>query len=66
MPRVTIIIKPRGPILVQGDALLQRPDGSPIEPPPAKTPGTVKLCGCGRSQSLPFCDGSHKQESSNG
>jgi CDGSH-type Zn-finger protein len=58
---VTITIKPAGPYLVQGPARIVDNDGNPIEPPPAKTPGVFKLCGCGLSANKPFCDSSHKK-----
>lgn len=57
---VTIIIKARGPYLVRGPVRIETQDGAVIEPPPAKTPGLVKLCGCGQSGTKPFCDGTHK------
>lgn len=56
-PRV--IVKRNGPILVQGDVDLVDQDGNAITPPPAKTPGTIKLCTCGQSRTHPFCDGTH-------
>ena len=56
-----IIVKYPGPILVQGEVELVDRDGNPISLPPAKTPGTFKLCRCGRSGIQPFCDGSHNR-----
>ena len=56
-----IIIKLNGPILVQGDVELLDQDGNVLVPPPAKTPGTFKLCRCGRSGTMPFCDATHKK-----
>ena len=58
---VTITIKPAGPYLVQGPVTVLDHEGNPIEPPPAKTPGVIKLCGCGLSANKPFCDSSHKK-----
>ena len=57
---VRITTKPWGPILIQGDVELVDQDGNPLTPPPAKTPGTIKLCSCGHSANRPFCDGTHK------
>jgi CDGSH-type Zn-finger protein len=56
-----IIIKLNGPILVQGDVELLDQDGNVLVPPPAKTPGTFKLCKCGRSGTKPFCDATHNK-----
>lgn len=56
-----IIIKKNGPILVQGEVELVDQEGNPISPPPAKTPGTFKLCSCGNSDTRPFCDGTHNR-----
>jgi len=28
--------------------------------PETKRPGMITLCGCGRPENKPFCDGSHK------
>jgi CDGSH-type Zn-finger protein len=57
---VRITIKPKGPYVIEGPVVIRHPDGTVIEPPPAKQPGLVKLCGCGQSLTKPFCDGSHK------
>ena len=57
---VKISAKVNGPYLVQGPIVLVDRDGHVIEPPPAKTPGTIKLCSCGHSETKPFCDASHK------
>lgn len=59
-PPVPIVIKPLGPIVIEGPIDLRDHEGHPIPIPPNKTPGIVKLCGCGRSQKRPFCDGAHK------
>jgi CDGSH iron-sulfur domain-containing protein 3 len=53
--------KPAGPYLVQGNVRFFDNEGTELVPPPSKTPGVVKLCGCGMSKSKPFCDGSHKR-----
>jgi uncharacterized Fe-S cluster protein YjdI len=46
----TITRDPRGPLLVRGDLVLDTPDGPLHETRAA-------LCGCGRTQRTPFCDG---------
>lgn len=61
-----IIIKTNGPILVQGEVELVDQEGNPITPPPAKTPGTFKLCSCGHSATRPFCDGTHNRKAEEG
>jgi len=45
-----------GPYLLRGDFELIDQDGNPIET--HRT--TIALCRCGRSQTRPFCDGTHK------
>ena len=45
-----------GPYLLRGDFTILDQDGTPIE----HGRETVALCRCGRSQSKPFCDGTHK------
>jgi len=45
-----------GPYLLRGDFTILDQDGNPIE----HGRETVALCRCGRSQSKPFCDGTHK------
>jgi CDGSH-type Zn-finger protein len=57
----SIVIKPRGPIVIVGQVEIRDDAGNPIPLPPDKPAGTVKLCGCGRSKTRPFCDGSHKE-----
>lgn len=57
---VTITIRPSGSIVIEGPVVVRDNDGNPLSPPVVKTPGIVKLCGCGASKTKPFCDGSHK------
>ncbi|HXE56502.1 MAG TPA: CDGSH iron-sulfur domain-containing protein [Gemmatimonadales bacterium] len=58
---IQITVKPRGTIVIEGPVIIRDRDGNEIPQPPAKHPGVVKLCGCGRSKTRPFCDGSHKR-----
>ncbi len=58
---VRITIKPSGSILIEVPVVLVDAEGNEIPQPIPKRPGTVKLCGCGRSRSKPFCDGSHNE-----
>jgi CDGSH-type Zn-finger protein len=57
---VTVTVKRNGPIVVAGPVEIRDQDGNPIVPPPAKQPGVIKFCACGRSATKPFCDGRHK------
>ena len=45
-----------GPYLIRGDFAILDQDGNEIR----RSRETVALCRCGRSQSKPFCDGTHK------
>lgn len=45
-----------GPYLVRGDFVITDQDGNEIQP----RTGVVALCRCGKSQTRPFCDGTHK------
>ncbi len=56
---VVVTVKAKGSIVIEGPIDLRDQDGNPIQPPPGKKPGSIKLCGCGLSLSKPFCDGSH-------
>ena len=60
-PALTIRVKRRGTLVVEGAVVVMDEDGHILPQPPAKVPGVVKFCGCGRSGNKPFCDGSHKQ-----
>ena len=46
--------------MIEGPVVVRDNEGNELVPPPAKIPGQIKLCGCGRSQTKPFCDGTHK------
>jgi len=58
---VVITIKPSGSISIEGDVILQDRDGNLITRPVQKRPGILKLCGCGHSNTAPFCDGTHNE-----
>jgi CDGSH-type Zn-finger protein len=47
---------PDGPVLVRGAEVVLDADGEEHE----VTRPVVALCTCGRTQSKPFCDGTHK------
>ncbi len=51
-----VALKPNGPIRVSGGVPIEREDGSIVDPGER-----VSLCRCGRSNVMPFCDGSHKE-----
>ncbi|MCX6028251.1 MAG: CDGSH iron-sulfur domain-containing protein [Chloroflexi bacterium] len=44
-----------GPLWVTGNIPIERADGQPFE-----TRNRVTLCNCGRSESKPLCDGTHR------
>ncbi|MBN1182737.1 MAG: CDGSH iron-sulfur domain-containing protein [Bacteroidales bacterium] len=48
--------KDTGPIRVKGNFKLIGIDGKIIE-----TADEISLCGCGKSENKPFCDGTHKK-----
>ena len=54
--RATVTPYRNGPYLIRGAFAILDQDGNEIE----RRRGTVALCRCGRSQSKPFCDGTHK------
>jgi CDGSH-type Zn-finger protein len=45
-----------GPYLIRGEFEIVDQDGNRIR----RSRETVALCRCGKSQSKPFCDGTHK------
>jgi CDGSH-type Zn-finger protein len=59
---ISIVFKRKGTIIIEGAAIVRDEDGNEVPQPVAKHPGILKLCGCGRSETKPFCDGSHKRE----
>jgi CDGSH-type Zn-finger protein len=51
-----IMRKTSGPIVVVGKVDLTDEAGNSIEHNPR-----FSLCGCGKSENMPFCDGAHKE-----
>lgn len=45
---------PNGPLLINGEVMVKKPDGTE-----EVKSGTVALCRCGGSKNKPYCDGSH-------
>ena len=56
-PLVEIKVRDNGPYKVTGHVRLVDPEGGVFELPPGDS---IVLCRCGRSQTKPFCDASHK------
>ena len=50
-----IFRKSKGQIVVEGSVSLTDEDGNKL-----KHSKRFTLCGCNKSENLPFCDGSHK------
>jgi CDGSH-type Zn-finger protein len=55
---VTIRCRENGPLVVIGDVRILDHEGNELSMPPGKE--KLALCRCGRSQTKPFCDGSHR------
>lgn len=55
-PKTRVTPYRNGPYLIRGPFTLADQDGNEIE----VNRSVVALCRCGRSQSRPFCDGTHK------
>lgn len=53
----TVTITGRGPIHIEGRFDLIDKSGAKF----VVDNDLVKICGCGRSQNMPLCDGSHKK-----
>lgn len=51
---VKVVVKPNGPLLVQGGATVCDPEGKVIKEGPM-----LAMCRCGQSGAKPFCDGTH-------
>ncbi len=55
VPANIIECLPNGPLLVKGEIIVKKPDGTEE----AKS-GVVALCRCGGSKNKPYCDGGHR------
>ena len=47
---------PNGPLLVKGNVLVKKSDGTE-----ESQSGTIALCRCGGSANKPYCDGTHNK-----
>jgi CDGSH-type Zn-finger protein len=56
-PQVVIKVRDNGPYKITGPVRIVDVDGNAWALPDE---GSVVLCRCGRSQTKPFCDSSHK------
>jgi CDGSH-type Zn-finger protein len=52
----SIAAVPNGPLWVRGGIRIQTPDGFVYE-----VRNRVTLCRCGKSENMPFCDGTHEE-----
>jgi CDGSH iron-sulfur domain-containing protein 3 len=59
MPEPEVVIKVRddGPYKVTGPVILEDPQGRRF----TVDGDTIVLCRCGKSETKPFCDGSHRR-----
>lgn len=57
VPRTKITPHRDGPLIVRGDFVLTDQEGKEID----AGREVIALCRCGRSQTRPFCDGSHQR-----
>ncbi len=62
MAEVTITVRMNGPYRVQGPFTMIDQDGNEFTLPEGQW---VSLCRCGRSDSKPFCDSSHRKKEPN-
>jgi len=53
----TVTINGRGPIRLEGKFELTDTNGVKV----FIEDQTIKICGCGRSATMPICDGAHKK-----
>ncbi len=58
-PPVQITYKKKGTIVIHATIVVRDEDGREMIQPANQKP-LPKLCGCGKSEIPPFCDGSHK------
>lgn len=57
MSETKICCNPKGPIIVEGEVKITDKYGRPLGNEKKKKMHV--MCGCGKSMSKPFCDGSH-------
>ena len=55
-PLAEFTFKPGASLRIKGKFILKDSDGNIIE-----TPDEIKLCRCGKSETQPFCDHSHRK-----
>jgi CDGSH-type Zn-finger protein len=64
-PRVEIHVRPNGSLKVYGPVRVLDVDGNAYDLDRRRQPdplgARIKLCRCGRSNTMPFCDESHVQ-----
>jgi CDGSH-type Zn-finger protein len=64
-PQVEIHVRPNGSLKVYGPVRVLDVDGNPYDLELRRKPDAngvrIKLCRCGRSATMPFCDESHVQ-----
>ena len=58
---VEIKVRDHGPYKVTGRVRLIDAEGGEFEVDAGDGAAAIALCRCGRSQTKPFCDGSHKE-----
>lgn len=56
IPHPDVVLCPGGPMLLRGKHVIEDAEGRPHE---TSRPVTA-VCRCDRSQSFPWCDGTHK------
>jgi CDGSH-type Zn-finger protein len=57
MPKVKVCCNAKGPIIIDGEIEITDKYGRPLGSDKKKKMNV--MCGCGKSASKPFCDGSH-------
>lgn len=53
--KVTVMIKPKGPVTILGDFEAFDEEGNKLE-----KREKLSICRCGASAKMPYCDGAHK------
>lgn len=54
MEKIKAVVKPNGPVIIQGDFTITHADGRVEE-----IEKMAAICRCGASKNKPFCDGTH-------